>query len=144
MTHMNFNKLIRDAISKGASRIVRKPMAAMRKDVADLKRQVAQLRRQVNGLQRLAPKPVVIAAEPDEAADGKRVRRPTAAAIRQLRQKLGLTQGEMARLLGISSITVSKWERADGLLTLRRRTMGAYQALRGLGKREVRAKLAEG
>ncbi|MBR2048045.1 MAG: helix-turn-helix domain-containing protein [Oscillospiraceae bacterium] len=39
----------------------------------------------------------------------------TGAAIRQLREKRGLTQAELAWQIGVSSKTVSKWETAKGL-----------------------------
>ena len=39
----------------------------------------------------------------------------TGAAIRQLREKRGMTQAELADKIGISSKTVSKWETARGL-----------------------------
>ena len=39
----------------------------------------------------------------------------TGAAIRQLREKRGMTQAELADRIGVSSKTVSKWETARGL-----------------------------
>ena len=39
----------------------------------------------------------------------------TSAAIRQLREKQHLTQAELARRIGVSSKTISKWETAKGL-----------------------------
>ncbi|MBP3633737.1 MAG: helix-turn-helix domain-containing protein [Oscillospiraceae bacterium] len=39
----------------------------------------------------------------------------TGAVIRQLREKRGMTQAELAAQLGVSSKTVSKWETAKGL-----------------------------
>ena len=39
----------------------------------------------------------------------------TSTTIRQLREKRGLTQAELAQQLGVSSKTVSKWETAKGL-----------------------------
>lgn len=39
----------------------------------------------------------------------------TSATIRQLREKQGLTQAELAEKIGVSSKTVSKWETARGL-----------------------------
>ena len=39
----------------------------------------------------------------------------TGTTIRQLRERRNLTQAELARLLGVSSKTVSKWETAKGL-----------------------------
>ena len=39
----------------------------------------------------------------------------TSAAIRQLREKQNLSQAELARRIGVSSKTISKWETAKGL-----------------------------
>lgn len=39
----------------------------------------------------------------------------TSATIKQLREKQGLTQAELAEKIGVSSKTVSKWETAKGL-----------------------------
>ena len=39
----------------------------------------------------------------------------TSSTIRQLREQQGLTQAELAALIGVSSKTVSKWETAKGL-----------------------------
>ena len=39
----------------------------------------------------------------------------TGATIRHLREKRGLTQGELAELIGVGSKAVSKWETAKGL-----------------------------
>ena len=39
----------------------------------------------------------------------------TSAAIRQLREKRGLTQAELGEKIGVSAKTVSKWETAKGL-----------------------------
>ena len=39
----------------------------------------------------------------------------TGAAIKQLREKRGMTQAELADKIGVSSKTVSKWETAKGL-----------------------------
>ncbi len=39
----------------------------------------------------------------------------TGAVIKALREKKGLTQGEVANQIGVSSKTVSKWETGDSL-----------------------------
>ena len=39
----------------------------------------------------------------------------TGSTVKQLRERRGLTQAELAELLGVSSKTVSKWETAKGL-----------------------------
>ncbi len=141
---MNFNLILKDAIAKGSGRVVRKSVATVRQDVAVLKRQVAELRRIVRILQRGTAKSVVELPVETSDSDSKRLRRPTADHVKQLRRKLGLTQVEMARLLGISSLTISKWECGSGLLTMRKRTLLAFQQARGLGKREARERVAAG
>ena len=135
---MNLNSILKDAITKGANRVVRKPLVSVRHDVADLKRQVALLRRYVRDLQRVVGrKPANLGVEEGETVELKRKRRPTGVGIRQMRKKLGLTQAEFAKVLGVSSLSVSKWERTDGAVSLRVRTLLALRKVRELGKREV-------
>jgi DNA-binding transcriptional regulator YiaG len=62
--------------------------------------------------------------------------------IRSLRRRLGLTQTQLAKLLGVSNLTVSGWERGKGKLQLRARTRAAILSARGLGAREAQARLA--
>jgi len=54
-----------------------------------------------------------------------------------MRTKLGLTQAQFGKLLGVSSLSVSKWERTQGTVTVRNRTLVALRRARGLGKREA-------
>jgi uncharacterized Zn finger protein len=65
----------------------------------------------------------------------------TAEAVARLRRKLGLTRGEMARLLGVSEASVSNWERAETKLKLQARTAKALTEAAGLSKRQARARL---
>lgn len=55
---------------------------------------------------------------------------------------LGLTQAEFAKLVGVSTLTVSKWESAEGRIQLRRRPLAAFAGIRGMGKRDAKEKLA--
>ena len=134
---MNLNSIIKDAIAKGAGRIVRKPMAAVRHDVAALKRQVAELRRAVRELQRAVGRKTDNLVEADDSVEVKRKRRPTGDGIRKMRAKLGLTQAQFGKLLGVSSLSVSKWECTEGPVTVRNRTLVALRKARSLGKREA-------
>lgn len=52
-----------------------------------------------------------------------------------MRAKLGLTQAQMATLLGVSSLSVYKWE--SGQVEPREKQKAKVLALRGVGKREV-------
>ena len=139
---MNLNKLLSETIAKGAMRVTRKPIASLRSDVADLKRQVAELKRRLRALQKGAQHESV-EAPAAEAEPGRPTRiRPTGPMVRKLRQRLGLTQVEMAKLMGVSGLTISKWETAEGRIMLRKRTLEALAKVKIMGKREAMKALA--
>ena len=130
---MNLNTALTAAITKGASRVTRKPITALRGDISDLKRQIVELKRLLRGIQKDAkPAP----APETEEAKPSRIR-PTGPMVRKLRQKLGLTQVEMAKLMGVSGLTISKWETAGGRIKLRSRTLEALATVKVMGKREA-------
>jgi len=139
---MNLNAVLGEAIAKGALRVTRNPIAALRHDVASLKRQVAGLHRLLRTVQkdvgrRTVQSPVV------EVGTGKASRiRPTGPMVRKLRRRLGLTQADFAKLAGVSSLTVSKWECAAGRIKLRTRTLAAFANVRKMGKQAAIAALA--
>ena len=134
---MNLNLIIKEAIAKGAAHTVRKPMASVRHDIAAIKKQMMVLRRTVRELQRtVGTRSVEVTAVAGET-ELKRKRRPTGSGIRKLRQKLGLTQAQFGKLLGVSSLSVSKWEGAKGPVSMRLRALIAIRKARGLGKREA-------
>ncbi len=139
---MNLNTVLGAAIAKGAQSVTRKPLSALRADVAELKRQVAELKRLVRSLQKVAPQHTAVEPAP-EAGDGLTpVVRPTGPMVRKVRARLGLTQVEMAKLIGVSSLTVSTWEQAEGRIAMRSRTLAAFAAVRGMGKRDAQRALA--
>ena len=126
--------------AKSAVSPVRKPAWAMRLDVADLKRRVTALEREnkrLSGLMAKIPQP-----EPVAATTGSR-NWISGKGVRNLRQKLGLSQDDFAKLVGVSSNCVYQWESKAGMLRLRDVTKAAVMAVRGLGARDAKAKLAE-
>jgi len=135
---MNLNTVLAEAIAKGAMRATRTPIAALRGDVADLKRQVSELKRILRVIQKdVKQEP---APEP-QAPEPVRIR-PTGPMVRKLRQRLGLTQVEMAKLIGVSGLTISKWETAEGRIMPRSRTLEALAKVKVMGKREAVKALA--
>ena len=139
---MNLNTVLGAAIAKGAQSVTRKPLSALRGDVAELKRQVAKLKRLVRSLQKDAPQRAADVPAP-EAGDGQAAGiRPTGRMVRKVRAKLGLTQADFAKLAGVSTLTISKWEQAEGRIAMRSRTLAAFAAVRGMGKRDARQSLA--
>jgi DNA-binding transcriptional regulator YiaG len=61
--------------------------------------------------------------------------------IQALRRRLTITQAELAKLVGVSTVAVGMWE--SGSTHPRRETKARIVALRSLGRREVRRLLAD-
>lgn len=127
--------------AKAAVAPIRKPSVAVRKVVADLKQRVASLEKENKRLAVLLakipqPEPVVAPVGPRNWISGK--------GIRSLRQKLGLSQEAFAKLVGVSVNGVCKWESKPGMLRMQKTTKEAVMAVRGLGVREAKERLAAG
>ena len=126
--------------AKQAVAPLHKPATGARHALADLKRRVAALeqenKRMAASLSKI-PQPAP-AEEPAKAkgwVSGK--------GVRSLRQKLGLSQEAFAQLVGVSPNAVYQWEHKSGMLRLHANTRAAVMAVRELGAREAKAKLAE-
>jgi len=61
--------------------------------------------------------------------------------IRSLRNRLGISQAELAKLVGVSTVAVGSWE--SGKSKPRTDSKARIAALRTLGRREARRLLAE-
>ena len=140
---MNLNTVLVDAITKGAGRVTRKPIAALRREVAELKRQVAELKRLLRDVRKgaMAPRAAAESVAVDAGDTVPRIR-PTGPMVRKLRAKLGLTQAEFAKLAGVSGLTVYKWEKADGRINPRGRALAGLAKVMGMGKREAKRALS--
>ena len=131
------------------TRLARKEMRAaylpLARDVRRLKRVVSALRKTVAVLARLGTELQAqrtserarLAAAPQEV----KAARISPLLIKKLRKRLGITQGELAALVGVSTSAVGSWEygkaRPEG------HNREALVALRKLGRREVVRILAE-
>ena len=125
--------------AKAAVDPVRKPSIGARKTLADLKQRVAALEKQVKGLNAVlakVPQPEPVAPVTDKA-------RITAKGMRSLRKKLRLTREQFAKLMGVTSHGVYLWEHKNGPLRVRETTRKAILAIRDLGAKEAKQKLAE-
>lgn len=109
-------------------------IAEQRRVISELKKRIAEIEKAACTVKKAAP-----AEAEAETAIGKKLRL-NAAGIVRVRTKLKLTQSEFAKLLGVSSHTVSIWEL--GKVSPRQETKAAICALRTLGKRELKRRLA--
>jgi len=131
-------------ITRLAKKQVRATCLPLARDVRRLKRTVSALRKTVAVLARLGTelqterqaqraKLVVVPEEVKAARVSPRL-------IKKLRARLGITQGELATLVGVSGSAVGAWE--YGKAKPEGHNREALVALRKLGRREVRGILA--
>ncbi|MBW7865066.1 MAG: helix-turn-helix domain-containing protein [Candidatus Hydrogenedentes bacterium] len=127
---------------KAATTVLKEDLAALKKTLAEQKRVITALEKENRLLMRDLKKraPAKDKAEGDTSKQTDRAR-VTGKMVRAQREKLGLSQAEFAKLVGVSSLTVYKWEHKEGRLTFRGEAKGKLVALRKLGKREARKRL---
>ncbi len=146
----NLGAILKDEIRRLARREIRAAITSLKGDNAALKKAVARLKRQTKVLERDSR--LLMAAE-------KRLREKTTKSragseelekfrisgkgVRSLRKKLGISQRELAILVGVSGQSVFLWEQKAGGLRLRDDSKVALLELRGIGAREARRRLAE-
>lgn len=138
-----------EAIKAEIGRLARKELRAvcgpLGKDVRELKRAVRELsraagalKREVEGLRKRVPTEGARLAAPDEEVKAARMSPRLVAA---LRKRLGLTQTQLAAIVGVSGSAVTFWER--GRSRPQGKNFATLVALRQLGRRDVKKLLAE-
>lgn len=149
-----------DSLKKEIARVARKEMreeiAALRKtsavqrsEIAALKKQVKAMLAQVNKLGKVRGRNQVVRAAPSadqsitpiqpKVKPGRKVVF-TAERLKAQRARLGFTQEQMAKLLGVSSLSIWKWE-SGGAEPRASRVPHILERL-ALGKREALAFVA--
>jgi len=116
-------------------RSVKKVSAAHRRHIAALKRQIAALERKAGMLVRQSAR----TAEAVPSSSTETTARFQARGLRSLRKRLGISQAQLAKLLGVSGLTVYNWE--SGKASPRKERLAAIVALRSIGKRELQERL---
>lgn len=140
----NIGSLLKEEIARLSRREARRQNAALkkaaaahRKHIAALRQQIVALEKQVKSLGSRVGRTPAAASVGEDAGAGKL--RFQARGLKTLRARLGLSAGDLGRLLGVSGQSVYNWEAKKA--TPRREQIAAIAALRGAGKREVKAQL---
>ncbi len=120
---------------------VHKPTVQLKHDVAELKRTVSALVKATNIIRSVLDK--IVADQPAESPEATAKARLTGKGIRSLRRKLGLSQAEFGRLIGVTAQAVVNMEKKQGPLAVRKVTRGAILAIRGIGAREAKARIKD-
>ena len=142
----NIALILKNEISRVARKELRNEIQSLKKavnayrgEIAALKRRAQSLEQQVGRLTKKQAK--VLDASPAAApGDGKAIRFSSKSLMSQ-RRRLALSAEECGLLVGTSSQSIYNWE--QGKARPRASHLPAIAALRGLGKREAAAKIAE-
>ena len=140
----NIASTLKEEISRVARKEIRKETEGFKKasaqfrvEISTLKRRIADLEKVVTRISKGTGVDKKDKADPDQAP---RVRF-SAKGLAALRQRLGLTAADMGALLGVSGQTIYNWEGDKS--SPRQKQLEAYAAVRGMGKKQVKAKLQE-
>jgi DNA-binding transcriptional regulator YiaG len=139
----NIAALLKDEIARVARKEVRAETAQLksasskhRAQITALKRELESARRELSSLKRRSSKSAASESEPTE----DKALRFSAERFAGTRAKLGISAREMAELIGVSQLSVYKWE--QGKSRPRAAQLAKIAAVRKMGKREAREKLA--
>lgn len=111
---------------------------SQKKEISALKQKLGALERQFKQLQRGGQATARNQQDPGSAAEKSRF---SAKGLRSLRARLDLSAEDFGRLIGASGQSVYKWEQQKA--SPRQSQVQKIAAIRGLGKREAAARLAE-
>ena len=139
----NLAQVLKDEIRRLARKEAREATAALKSSNTTLKRTVASLERDVRLLKAAEKRLREGTTKSKTASDETDQIRFTAKGIRSLRNRLGISQSELAQLVVVSSQAVYVWENKEGRLKLRAESAAALAELRTIGVREARRRLEE-
>ncbi|MFH0920166.1 MAG: helix-turn-helix domain-containing protein [Fibrobacterota bacterium] len=143
----NLSQILRAEIIRISRKEIKAAVSPLRSSNFALKKTVAELRKRLVFLEsdnkRLSAFYGKMQEQTPPSSDAASKGRMTAKGVKSLRTKLGLTQAAFGKFLGISNQAVLKMEKKSGRLRLRPITLSNLLSIRGLGKREVRRRLAE-
>jgi DNA-binding transcriptional regulator YiaG len=138
-------QIIKSEIIRLAKKQVRTTCLPLAREVRQLKRVVSELRKTVRPLKvlgaELQTQKAAALSRLQAAPEEVQAARLSPLLIKKLRNRLGISQGDMATLIGVSGAAVASWE--QGKSKPKGRNKEALVALRKLGKREVKPLLAD-
>jgi DNA-binding transcriptional regulator YiaG len=135
---------VRWTIMRLVRREVRGAVAPLAREVRELRGSVSRLRKGVSALERAAARQArqaeVVQSRVAASEVEVKAARLSPTLIHKLRTRLGLTQEQMAVLVGVSGSAVAQWE--AGSIRPQGQNRAALVGLRKLGRRDVKRLLA--
>lgn len=141
----NIASVLKSEIQRVARKELRTETQQLKKSVAQYRSQLAQLKRRLQALEQQVRRQsrgggrAAAADLPDDEDSGPSLRF-SAKGLATQRKRLGLSAASVAKILGVSALSVYKWE--SGKTRPRARQLEAIASLRKMGKREAQARLA--
>jgi DNA-binding XRE family transcriptional regulator len=146
----NIASLLKEEIARVARKQLRSETESLKKASSHFRSEIAQLKRRIQALEQQTKRlgkggggggrasAAAPAASSDD--DGRQIRY-SAKSLRSQRKRLGLSAASLAQLLGVSALSVYKWE--SGNTRPRAKQIEAIAALRHLGRRDAQKRLEE-
>ncbi len=141
----NIASLLKQEIARVARKQVRGETETLKKSSSHYRSEIAQLKRRIDALEsqlrRVAKGTAQRGAPAAEALEQGPQIRYSAKSLRSQRKRLGLSAASLAKLLGVSALSVYKWE--SGTTRPRAKQIEAIATLRGMGRRDAQKRLEE-
>lgn len=138
----NIGIALREEVTRLAKKANKSELQALRKASAEYRHQIAALKQELSSMQKALNRVTKHAntqvREAPSPEDGAQLRF-SAKGFAKKRQQLGLSAANMAKLLGVSALSVYKWE--SGQAKPRAKQLQAISRVRALGKRAALAQL---
>ena len=142
----NIDKVFREEVSRLAKRALRSEIDSLKRQIQDLKKTVREQKKEIDLLKKTSSQSLDLQSQsqvvvtPEDLEEGKDIRISPDSAKRH-RERLRLTQRELAQLLNVSINTVSGWEAGRSSPMGINREM--FAGVRTMGVREVQAMLED-
>jgi DNA-binding XRE family transcriptional regulator len=141
----NIMGVLRAEIRRLARKETKTEIARLKKQVVQMRRRIAESRARLVELEKTARRAVAGGPAPRfsgaAGVEGTQIRF-SPAWVRKHRGKLGMSRLLYARLLGVSPQTIMGWE--QGRARPRRKALEAWRTMRGMGVRELKARVVKG
>lgn len=139
----NIASLLKDEITRLARKELKANTESLKKAVSSYRSEIAALKRRVDTLERQAKRTerVVRKVAPVEAPESDGNHRWSPKGFATHRARLGLSAADYGALLGVSPLSVYKWE--GGQVRPRASYLPAIAAVRAMGKKEAAARLEQ-
>jgi len=144
-----FAQTIKDEIRRISRREVARALSNFRRDHIALKKRLAEQKRRISAIEKdnkeLSKKQAAFGQDQRVEAHSEPEAEHVAVyarGIKSLRRRLGLSQIDLATLVGMSRISIAHWEKKSGKITIRKpEVRKTLTELKGMKKAEVAARL---